>query len=361
MTPMRIIRAVDFDDIRVRTLLARHLDGMHASSPAGHVFALDWSGLQAPDISFYALWEGEDLLGFGALKELDERSGEIKSMRTGDAHLRTGVAASILEYLIAEARARGYSRLSLETGSGPPFAPALRLYRKYGFAAGAPFGGYEQSGFNQFFHLDLGAEPQQTGRVPTEERVRSARADRTQPLAGRISIVDHDPQWGMLFEREATRIRSVLDDRALRIEHVGSTSVPGLAAKPIIDIVLVVTDSADEAAYLPAMAASGYRLQIREANWFEHRMLKGPDTDINLHVFSAGCPEIDRMLLFRDWLRMDAADRELYARTKLSLAGKDWAVVQDYADAKTPVVGEIMTRAERDFPRSVRTRLPPSR
>ena len=128
---------------------------MHANSPAGHVFALDWSGLQKPEISFYALWEGDDLLGFGALKELDARSGEIKSMRTADAHLRKGVAAAILDHLISEARTRGYTRLSLETGSGAAFDPALALYRRRGFRNGGAFGSYQQSPFNQFLHLDL--------------------------------------------------------------------------------------------------------------------------------------------------------------------------------------------------------------
>src|SRR5688572_14525277 len=110
---MRMIRPGDFDDDRVKALLTRHLEGMHASSPPGHVFALDWSGLQKPEISFYALWEDDELLGFGALKELDARSGEIKSMRTADAHLRTGVAAAILDHIVAEARKRAYTRLSL--------------------------------------------------------------------------------------------------------------------------------------------------------------------------------------------------------------------------------------------------------
>src|SRR5215471_12109982 len=124
---VRVIKPADFDDPRVKALLARHLEGMHATSPPGHVFALDWSGLQMPEISFYALWEADELLGFGALKELGPRAGEIKSMRTADTHLRRGVAATILEYIIAEARRRGYARLSLETGSGPAFEPALRL------------------------------------------------------------------------------------------------------------------------------------------------------------------------------------------------------------------------------------------
>jgi GrpB-like predicted nucleotidyltransferase (UPF0157 family) len=148
-----------------------------------------------------------------------------------------------------------------------------------------------------------------------------------------------------LFAREAERIRRVLGSRALRIEHVGSTSVPGLAAKPIIDLLLVVPDSADERAYEPALTAAGYILRIREPNWYEHRVFKGPDTDINLHVFSSGCPEIDRMLMFRDWLRANAADRELYAGTKLALARQEWKYVQNYADAKTAFVEEIIARA----------------
>ncbi len=152
---MPVIKPANFDDGRVKALLARHLEGMHASSPPGHVFALDWSGLQQPEISVYALWEGEELLGFGALKELGPRAGEIKSMRTADAHLRRGVAATILDHIVAEARRRGYARLSLETGSGASFEPALTLYRKYGFTEGGAFGDYEKSAFNQFLHLDL--------------------------------------------------------------------------------------------------------------------------------------------------------------------------------------------------------------
>jgi putative acetyltransferase len=152
---MAVIKPGDFGDERVKALLTRHLEGMHANSPPGHVFALDWSGLQRPEISFYALWDGEDLLGFGALKELEPRAGEIKSMRTADAHLRKGVAATILDHIIAVARQRDYARLSLETGSGPAFEPAVNLYRKYGFIDGAAFDGYVKSPFNQFLHLDL--------------------------------------------------------------------------------------------------------------------------------------------------------------------------------------------------------------
>ncbi len=110
-------------------------------------------------------------------------------------------------------------------------------------------------------------------------------------------------------------------------------------------MLLVVADSADEEAYMPSLLVAGYVLRIREANWYEHRMFKGPDTDIHLHVFSAGCLEIDRMLLFRDWLRRNNADRDLYAATKRALAQKQWKYVQNYADAKTGVIEEIIARA----------------
>src|SRR3989442_6039040 len=202
---MPVIKPGDFDDERVKALLTRHLEGMHVNSPPGHVFALDWSGLQKPEISFYALWEGEDLLGFGALKELGPRAGEIKSMRTADGHLRKGVAAAILDQIIAEARQRGYSRLSLETGSGPAFEPALSLYRQYGFIDGEPFSGYEKSPFNQFLHLDLDAQPADSHRPLTEEQIRAAHVGEVKPLGGRVLIVDYDPQWPELFEREAAR------------------------------------------------------------------------------------------------------------------------------------------------------------
>jgi GrpB-like predicted nucleotidyltransferase (UPF0157 family) len=179
----------------------------------------------------------------------------------------------------------------------------------------------------------------------TEEQIRAITVGALEPLSDRVLIVDYDPHWPALFEREAARLRAVLGDRALEIHHFGSTSVPGIAAKPIIDIFLVVADSADEHAYLPALVDAGYVLCIREPDWYEHRMFKGPDTDINLHVLSAGCPDIDMCLKFRDWLRRNEGDRELYARTKRELAQRDWKYIQQYAAAKTSVVQEIMARA----------------
>jgi GrpB-like predicted nucleotidyltransferase (UPF0157 family) len=165
------------------------------------------------------------------------------------------------------------------------------------------------------------------------------------PLERPIEIREYDPLWPMLYAREADRVRRVLGDRVLRIEHAGSTSVPGLPAKPIIDMVLEVVDSSDEAAYVSALEAAGYALAVREPDWFEHRLFKGPDTDINLHVFSAGCEETGRMLAFRDWLRRNRADRDLYTRVKRELSTRSWKYAQQYADAKTEVVNEILARA----------------
>ena len=183
-------------------------------------------------------------------------------------------------------------------------------------------------------------------RLPTtEEQLQEIHIGGMTPLMGRIQIDDYNPEWPRLFEREATRIRAALGDQIVLLEHVGSTSVPGLAAKPRIDILLIVPNSADEPTYVPALEAAGYVLRIREPHWHEHRVFKGPDTDVNLHVFSPDSPEIERMLTFRDWLRGNAFDRQLYERTKRELAQKDWKYTQNYADAKTEVVEEILMRA----------------
>lgn len=184
--------------------------------------------------------------------------------------------------------------------------------------------------------------------TPEELREREIQAAYVVPVPrhnGTVHLGEYDPAWPHLFAREAERIRAALSKRALTVEHVGSTSVPQLAAKPIIDILLVVANSADESTYVPDLEAAGYVLHIREPEWHEHRLFKGPDTNINLHVYTQGDTEIDRMLRFRDWLRAHPEDRQLYERTKRELAGRTWAYVQNYADAKTTVVEEIMARA----------------
>ena len=171
----------------------------------------------------------------------------------------------------------------------------------------------------------------------------------SQPASNPVRIVEYDPNWPRRFERESVMLSGALGARALSIEHAGSTSVPGLPAKPVIDIVLAVADSADEGNYAAALHQAGYHLRIREPDWYEHRMFNDEAHEVNLHVFSAGCPEIDQMLLFRDWLRNDSIDRDLYARTKRELARRGWKSMQDYANAKTAVVQEILARARTHF------------
>ena len=162
-------------------------------------------------------------------------------------------------------------------------------------------------------------------------------------IDGPITLADAAPGWAAQYARQEERIRAALGSRAVRIEHVGSTSVPGLAAKPIIDILLIVMDSADEAAYLPDLEAAGYQLQFRETEWYEHRFLR--DAGVQVHVFSVGAAEVERMLLFRDVLRNRSEERELYERTKRELAARRWAYVQDYADAKSSVIEDIILKA----------------
>jgi GrpB-like predicted nucleotidyltransferase (UPF0157 family) len=182
----------------------------------------------------------------------------------------------------------------------------------------------------------------------TEDQILAATVGERQPLNSTIYLAPYDPAWPSLFTRLAKQIRAALGDDLLLLEHVGSTSVPGLSAKPIIDIVLAVADSSDESSYVKPLEEKGYTLRIREPDWYEHRLLKSPDVQGNLHVFSDGCEEIERMLLFRDWLRSHADDRSLYEETKRELAARTWRYTQNYADAKTEVVQEILARARRN-------------
>lgn len=183
-----------------------------------------------------------------------------------------------------------------------------------------------------------------------EDQLRAITIGDLPPYATKIVIEDYDPAWPDWFEWDRARIAAALGPTALSIEHAGSTSVPGLPAKPIIDILLQVDDSADEDTYVPALEGAGYALRVREPEWLEHRLLRRRDVprhDVNLHVFSPrhAAEEINRMLVFRDWLRTHDADRDLYARTKRELSTRDWRFVQDYADAKSEVVQQILARA----------------
>jgi GrpB-like predicted nucleotidyltransferase (UPF0157 family) len=167
-------------------------------------------------------------------------------------------------------------------------------------------------------------------------------------LDGPVTLRTYDPRWPQLFAREAQRVRGALGDRVLRLEHVGSTAVPGLVAKPRIDVLLAIAEPANEPAYVPALEAAGYVLRIREPDWHEHRLFNARDSDVNLHVFGPNSPEIERMLRFRDRLRTHADDRTRYATAKRELAARRWRHMQDYADAKTEVVEVILQRAAQD-------------
>ena len=160
-----------------------------------------------------------------------------------------------------------------------------------------------------------------------------------------VTLMPYDPQWPEQFQLRANSIRAALRDELLLIEHVGSTSVPGISAKPIIDIVIAVPDSADESRYIPALEAIGYHVRVREPDWHEHRVLRNDLDDTNLHVFTAGCDEIDRMVAFRDRLRSSEPDRHRYAALKQDLAKQEWYSIQDYATAKGGVIEDILAGA----------------
>jgi GrpB-like predicted nucleotidyltransferase (UPF0157 family) len=179
----------------------------------------------------------------------------------------------------------------------------------------------------------------------TDEYLRAVTIGDRKPLNSTIHLAPYNADWPSQFSLQANRIRAALREKVLLLEHVGSTSVAGLSAKPVIDMVLAVADSADEASYVPPLEEQGFVLRIREANWFEHRLLKTTDIDGNLHVFSDGCGEVDRMLTFRDWLRAHDTDRKLYENTKRELAARTWKNTQHYADAKSEVIQEILARA----------------
>jgi putative acetyltransferase len=149
------IREDDLSGEQTRALLAFHLAALQANSPQGGVFALDVSGLRSPDVKVWTAWRAGRVASIGALKQLSAAEAEIKSMRTHPDFLRTGAGSAILEHIIAVAKSRGMRRLSLETGSGPAFEPALLLYRRRGFVKGEPFSDYKPSSFNQFFHLEI--------------------------------------------------------------------------------------------------------------------------------------------------------------------------------------------------------------
>ena len=245
---------------------------------------------------------------------------------------------------------------ALHVGVEPDFAPARKAHPALAVASGTLEALAERL-------VEAGCEPRWDDAVPGVarfyvddpwgNRLELVEAPRVELLGTRrrhdapVRLVEYDPAWAETFVDAASRIRGALGDRVAVLEHVGSTSVPGMAAKPYVDVVLAVPDSAAEADYVPALEALGYELRIREPDWFEHRFLVSADRAVQVHVFSAGASEIDRMIRFRDHLRSSPEDFDRYLAEKRRLAARRWEHVQDYADAKSAVVAEIMSRAER--------------
>ena len=164
------------------------------------------------------------------------------------------------------------------------------------------------------------------------------------PEKREIVIEDYDPAWTARFEQVHAALNAALGPAARRVEHFGSTAVPGLAAKGIIDVMVTVEDADDEASYGPALERHGFAIRLRQPG---HRMYRTPDRDVHVHVFSDASEAARIRLLFRDWLRHDEGDRRLYEETKRALARRDWDATNDYSEAKGTVVAAILVRAQR--------------
>jgi GrpB-like predicted nucleotidyltransferase (UPF0157 family) len=178
--------------------------------------------------------------------------------------------------------------------------------------------------------------------TPTPEEIARARVQKHTPAP--VDVVPPDPTWPAQYDKVRSRLLAALGDRALSLAHVGSTSVPGLWAKPLIDVDVTVADSSDEGAYLPDLEAAGFELRVREPDWEEHRMVRGSDPVANVHVFSAGAVEPRRHLAFRDWLVTHPDDLTAYADLKRQLARRGFTDAMDYNNAKGALIYDIYER-----------------
>ena len=257
------------------------------------------------------------VVGTIAALAFDDNAVALRKMFVHPSQRGSGLAAELMATVLEWARRHGYRIVLL--GTTAVIRGAHRFYEKHGFV-----------------RIEPEALPASFPRMAVDS-VFFRRV-----VAGAVALRSYDPAWAERYESVRARIASALGDRPRSIEHVGSTAVPGLDAKPIIDVNLLVADSTDEDAYVPALDAAGFRLLHREPDWFEHRMVRGEFPFVNLHVFSDGCDEAERMVAFRDHLRADPAALHRYRIAKLELAARDWDDVQDYADAKTDVVRAIL-------------------
>ena len=178
----------------------------------------------------------------------------------------------------------------------------------------------------------------------TTEEIKGANVDKLKELNSQIFLEKYNEQWPVEYQKQKILILQALSHLKISIEHVGPTSVPGLSAKPIIDIVLEVPDSSNEESYVPQLESKKFKLKIREPNWWEHRMLKNKTNSINLHIFTCDCPEVLKMIKFRDHLRSNISSLKLYQSKKQQLASRTWKYTQNYADAKTEVIKKIFRK-----------------
>jgi len=285
-----------------------------------------------------AAFDDDGLVAFGQwLRGTPDRCHLCRIVVRPDAR-RRGLGRSLLAELLRRARAAGCTRASLCVYHEN--VAAVTLYRSLGFRPAALPAGRTSDARSEYMEVAL------SGSQANHELADYVRQVTVGPIERRpIVLVEHDPSWAARFARHAATIRAALGERALLVEHIGSTAVPGLAAKPIVDVLLVVADSADEPAYLPALEAAGYELRIREPEFHEHRMLRTAARDLHLHVLSAASSEIERYLLLRDRLRREPAERALYEQTKRQLAAREWPTMSHYAEAKGTVIEEILARA----------------
>jgi GrpB-like predicted nucleotidyltransferase (UPF0157 family)/ribosomal protein S18 acetylase RimI-like enzyme len=297
------------------------------------------------------LFDGHDLVAFGQLAAADRERLHLMRVIVEPTARGKGFGRSLVGELLRRARDGGYARVSLKVDRGNP--AAIALYESVGFRRAEPPAAGAPSAASWYMELALAAPAASPAPGDDDESRDDPDDYLRQVTVGELEhrdivVADYDPAWPGRYAEQAATIRAALGARARRVEHIGSTAVPGLAAKPLIDVLLVVDDPANEPSYLPALEAAGYELRIREPDFYQHRMLRTPARDVHVHVFAADSPEVERHLLLRDRLRRDEADRELYAATKRRLAAQEWPTMQHYADAKTTVIEAIIARARDD-------------
>jgi GrpB-like predicted nucleotidyltransferase (UPF0157 family)/ribosomal protein S18 acetylase RimI-like enzyme len=282
--------------------------------------------------------DGQELVAFGQLFPKSPERVHLTRVIVKPSARREGFGRALVRELLRRAESR-YARVSLNVNRGNP--AAIALYESLGFRrADRPVDDPPSPGS---WYMELSLDRRATAHDDLDDYLRRVTIGALEQPD--IVVVDYDPAWPGCFAAHDATIRAALGERARLVEHIGSTAVPGLAAKPIIDVLLVVDDPADEPSYLPALEAAGYVLRVREPDFYEHRMLRTPARDLHLHVFAADSPEVGRYLLLRDRLRRDEADRELYAATKRRLAARRWSTMQHYAEAKSAVIEAIIARA----------------